>query len=309
MERAENLARIIDVNETFSRNSPGGGRNWLSIVQINSDEERFLARYGTATAENATAFYVLDGQNPTSILSAVRNARESARTLRPLISTEMWTQINMFYNRLLALGPQDIGRHNIPRLCSWVKEGCQTHTGITEGTFYRDQGWYFYQLGKYLERADQTTRLLDIKYHLLLPAPDQVGSAHDVSQWNALLRSAAGYHAFRRIYPRGMTPAAVAGFMLFNEGFPRSVQTCIRQLDGLLTDLKSKYMLRGGNAAMERIDEISSSLQENSIEQVIGRGLHEYMDWLQLCLSDVTRELGTDFFGHSPEVAAIQEQA
>ena len=94
-------------------------------------------------------FYVLDTENPTSIVSAIRAARENARTLRPLISTEMWTQINVFYNRLAALGPAEIAPHNLTRLCSMVKEACQAHTGITEGTFYRDQGWYFYQMGKH----------------------------------------------------------------------------------------------------------------------------------------------------------------
>jgi uncharacterized alpha-E superfamily protein len=306
MERAENLARILDVHETFSRDSRGA-KNWMSIVQLNADEKRFLSRYESATAQNVVNFYVLDMQNPTSIVSAIRAARENARTLRPLISTEMWTQINVFYNKLLSLGPSDIAPHNLTRLCSMVKEACQAHTGITEGTFYRDQGWYFYQLGKYLERADQTTRLLDIKYHTLLPLADGVGSPLDVSQWNAVLRSAAGYHAFRRVYPRGMTPAAVAGFMLYNESFPRSVTTCVRQIDGLLVRLKSRYILKGGSVAMERVDEIQAALHTRSIEDVIKTGLHEYLDWLQFHLNDVTQEISKAFFGALP-VGALAEQ-
>ena len=307
MERAENLARILDVHETFSRDSRGA-KNWMSIVQLNADEKRFLSRYESATAQNVVNFYVLDTQNPTSIVSAIRSARENARTLRPLISTEMWTQINVFYNKLLSLGPSDIAPHNLTRLCNMVKEACQAHTGITEGTFYRDQGWYFYQLGKYLERADQTTRLLDIKYHTLLPFADGVGSPLDVSQWNAVLRSAAGYHAFRRVYPRGMTPAAVAGFMLYNESFPRSVTTCVRQIDGLLVRLKSRYILKGGSKAMERVDEIQAALHSRSIEDVIKSGLHEYLDWLQLHLNDVTQEISKAFFGAVPAGALAEQE-
>jgi uncharacterized alpha-E superfamily protein len=307
MERAENLARILDVHETFSRDSRGA-KNWMSIVQLNADEKRFLSRYESATAQNVVNFYVLDTQNPTSIVSAIRSARENARTLRPLISTEMWTQINVFYNKLLSLGPSDIAPHNLTRLCNMVKEACQAHTGITEGTFYRDQGWYFYQLGKYLERADQTTRLLDIKYHTLLPFADGVGSPLDVSQWNAVLRSAAGYHAFRRVYPRGMTPAAVAGFMLYNESFPRSVTTCVRQIDGLLVRLKSRYILKGGSKAMERVDEIQAALHSRSIEEVIKIGLHEYLDWLQLHLNDVTQEISNAFFGAVPTGALAEQE-
>jgi uncharacterized alpha-E superfamily protein len=307
MERAENLARILDVHETFSRDSRGA-KNWMSIVQLNADEKRFLSRYESATAQNVVNFYVLDTQNPTSIVSAIRSARENARTLRPLISTEMWTQINVFYNKLLSLGPSDIAPHNLTRLCNMVKEACQAHTGITEGTFYRDQGWYFYQLGKYLERADQTTRLLDIKYHTLLPLADGVGSPLDVSQWNAVLRSAAGYHAFRRVYPRGMTTSAVAGFMLYNESFPRSVTTCVRQIDGLLVRLKSRYILKGGSKAMERVDEIQAALHSRSIEEVIKIGLHEYLDWLQLHLNDVTQEISNAFFGAVPTGALAEQE-
>jgi uncharacterized alpha-E superfamily protein len=307
MERAENLARILDVHETFSRDSRGA-KNWMSIVQLNADEKRFLSRYESATAQNVVNFYVLDTQNPTSIVSAIRSARENARTLRPLISTEMWTQINVFYNKLLSLGPSDIAPHNLTRLCNMVKEACQAHTGITEGTFYRDQGWYFYQLGKYLERADQTTRLLDIKYHTLLPCADGVGSPLDVSQWNAVLRSTAGYHAFRRVYPRGMTPAAVAGFMLYNESFPRSVTTCVRQIDGLLVRLKSRYILKGGSKAMERVDEIQAALHSRPIEDVIKTGLHEYLDWLQLHLNDVTQEISKAFFGAVPAGALAEQE-
>ena len=166
-------------------------------------------------------------ENPTSIVSAVSNARENARTLRPLISTEMWVQLNVFYNRLAAIGPEDLAPGRLAPLFAGIKEACQTHTGITEGTFFRDQGWYFYQLGRYLERADQTTRLLDIKYHLLLPQASDVGSPIDVSQWNALLRSAAGYHAYRRLHAASTTPARVAGFLLFNLAFPRSVHHCL----------------------------------------------------------------------------------
>lgn len=296
MERAENLARILDVNETFARDGDGA-IDWRPILALNADEARFLECYRDVTPENVLAFYILDAGNPTSILAAVRAARENARQLRPLISTEMWSQINVFYNRLLALGPHDLARHNLQRLCSFIKEACQAHTGITEGTFFRDQGWYFYQVGKYLERADQTTRLLDIKYHTLLPSVAAVGTPVDVSQWNTLLRSAAGYHAFRRVYPRGMTPAAVAGFLLFNDAFPRSVLVCVCEMEQLLHRLTSKYRLRNGNIVLERVDEVRAALGASTIDSVITSGLHEYLDGLQIIFADISRDIGAAFFG------------
>ena len=190
VERAEDLARILDVNETFSRDARGS-QNWLSIVQLHADEKRFFEKHPIATADAVIRFYVTDMENPTSIISAIRAARENARTLRPLISTEMWVHLNVFYNRLKAIDKTELAPGSMTRLLSWIKESCQTHTGITEGTFFRDQGWYFYQLGRYIERADQTTRLLDIKYHLLLPKTADVGSPIDASQWSAEQRAEA----------------------------------------------------------------------------------------------------------------------
>lgn len=295
MERAENLSRILDVHETFARDSYGI-TNWLPILRLNADEKRFFELYPTAGAKNVLNFYVLDQQNPTSIIAAIAAARENARQLRPLISTEMWAHLNMFYNRLLALEPADLAAHNIQRLCASIKEACQTHTGITEGTFFRDQGWYFYNLGRNLERADQTTRLLDIKYHTLLPSPRDVGTPIDISQWNSLLRSAAGYHAFRRVYPRGMTPAGVAGFLLFNDNFPRSVLVCMREVDSLLNRLNSKYRLRRGTLPLERSDELLGNLANQSINAVIAVGLHEYLDGLQINFASLSNDIAQAFF-------------
>ena len=305
VERAENLARILDVNETFSRDSRGG-QNWRSIVQLNSDEERFFATHSAATTQSVVKFYVIDSANPTSIVSAIRSARENARTLRPLISTEMWVQLNVFHNRLAALGEADLTPGRLAGLFGSIKEACQTHTGITEGTFFRDQGWYFYQLGRYIERADQTTRLLDIKYHLLLPSPSDVGSLTDVSQWNALLRSAAGYHAYRRLHAASTTPARVAGFLLLNQAFPRSVHHCVREVSQLLSEVKSHYGLRHGNDAAEELDRLRAVLGTLDISTILSEGLHEFLDLMQQQLSAVTRDLSIAFFGYSPGAARAQ---
>ncbi len=308
IERAENLARILDVNETFSRDSRGW-QNWLSVLQLYADEERFAEAHGVATAQKVIHFYVLDPENIGSILSCVRFARENARTLRPLISTEMWVQLNTFYNALRALTSADIREPRLARVCSSIKEGCQSHTGITEGTFYRDEGWYFYQLGRNVERADQTTRLLDVKYHLLLPSPAAVGSPFDVSQWNAVLRSASGFHAFRRVHSSGMSPAKVSGFLLLDPGFPRSVAACVAAIERTLTELKHVYRLHGGVAAAERLDELRTVLADKSIDEVIGTGLHEFLDWVQQRLILFAEDLGRDFFGAEPEAATQDGQS
>jgi uncharacterized alpha-E superfamily protein len=308
VERAENLARILDVNETFSRDSRGG-QNWRSVLQLYGDEARFKALHGTATAESVLRFYVTDAANPTSIVSAVRSARENARALRPLISNEMWTQVNVLHNRLGALGDGALAAGNRARLFGQVKEACQTHVGVMEGTFYRGQGWHFCRMGRYIERADQTTRLLDIKYHLLLPNPGDVGSPLDVSQWNALLRSAAGYQAFRQIHPEGITPRRVAGFLLLDARFPRSVALCVREAGMLLDGLRSSHNLRGGTGAAEELDRLHAVLSAVPIGEVLKKGLHQFLDVIQRQLIAVTDDLAGTFFGHGPAQGQSQSQS
>ena len=166
--------------------------------------------------------------------------------------------------------------------------------------FYRDAGWSFYQMGRNLERADQTTRLLDVKYHLLLPSPAVVGSPVDISQWNAVLRSASGYHAYRRVQPSGMTAASVAGFLLFHAEFPRSVHACVRALDEGLADLRANSALEAGTQAAAELEVLLASLRSESIDAVIARGLHEYIDGIQIRLMAITAALGREFFGLEP---------
>ncbi len=296
VERAENLARILDVNATFSRDS-SGAQNWLSIVELNADAEAFAERFGEVTEQAVLRFYVTDTTNYTSIASSIAEARENARTLRPLISTEMWTQLNILHNRLADLEEGALAPHHLSALLRTIREDVQTHTGITEGTLYRDQSWFFYQIGRYIERADQITRLVDIKYHLLLPRISDVGSAIDVSQWSALLRSAAGYHAFRRLGSGEMTPGAIAGFLLLDPRFPRSVACCVQELETLLITLKSRYALRGGNDAAEELDRLRAVLGTLRIETILREGLHEFVDLIQRQLVAVTREMSIAFFG------------
>jgi len=295
MERVENLARILDVTDTFVRHG-ADQTGWRSVVQINADEQRFFETHAEATAETVLRFYVTDKENPTSIAASLFAARENARTLRPMISTEMWSQINMFYNRARMLTAEDMRPSRVSQICAFLKEGCQAHAGITGGTFFRDQGWAFYSVGKYLERADQTSRLVDIKYHTLLPSAFDVGGAQDVNQWHALLRAASGYHAYRRVCPSGMTPASVAGFLLLNGAFPRSIVLSVRQMEHYLSQLGSGYGLRGAYKALEEMEELHAALMDQSIEQILSRGLHEFLDWVQVQLNNVLRAIAQAFW-------------
>jgi uncharacterized alpha-E superfamily protein len=299
IERAENLSRILDVNATFARDSRGG-LDWLPVLQLNDDEQPFFERHADATADAVLHFYVIDHQNPTSIVSAVGNARANAHALRPLISREMWSQLNTFHNWLATLDAKALAPGHLTRLLGEIKEACQTHTGVTEGTFYRDQGWFFYWLGRYLERADQTTRLLDIKCLVLLSDTPDGGEAVDISQWNVLLRSAAAYHPYRRVQPGRVTPAGVARFLLQNPSFPRSVLLCASEAERLLRDLRSSFALQKGAGAAAELAALRNALVTPTVTEILDQGLHSFLDLVQARLLAITTDL-TEAFFHSAD--------
>ncbi|MBB3065288.1 alpha-E domain-containing protein [Limibacillus halophilus] len=297
MERAENLARILQVNESFARDRLGA-RDWLPILQLNDDEERFFKIHNEASADNVVHFYLLDRKNPTSIIASVHQARENARALRHLISTEMWTQVNVFHGRLTGLRSKDLALEKLSLVCSEVKESCQAHAGITEGTYYRDEGWHFYNLGRYLERADQTSRLLDIKYRRpsLDIAPSTEDPASDASLWNTLLRSGAGYHAFRRVHPRGMIAADVLRFFLCDPAFPRSITTCVRELEELVAELQREYGLTASTDIKEKLKELNRLACQPTDDEDRGDHVNRLMDRIQFLLVELSNAIDAQFF-------------
>ncbi len=293
VERIGNLARVLDVTRTFARDGDDGP-SWVAIVRINGDEQRFFAKHGTANADSVARFYLLDRDNPTSIQSAIYSARENARTLRALISTEMWLQINVFYQRIRDLAEADIAPEMLSRLCAMLRDGTQAHAGVTEGTFYRDQSWHFYSIGRHIERADQVTRLLDIKFNpLLRSSTDGEGES---GQWNTLLRAAGGYHAYRRVQRHGYVPQEVAAFLLNDPSFPRSLGLNLAMLDWHLTQLRSRYHLRASGAPLERLDDLRALLANLKIDSILRDGLSAFLDGIQHQLAKLHADVATAFF-------------
>lgn len=300
VERAENLARLLDVQETFARDSRGV-HDWVAMVTLNGDLERFRTAGLEATAETVLRFYLLDRANPTSIVSDLRAARENARMLRSLISTEMWVQLNIFYNRVRALQPDDLAEERLARTCAMIKESCEAHAGITAGTFYRDEAWNFYELGRAIECADQTTRLVDAKFVTLGGHGDTPEAVIDASQWVAVLRSAASFQAFRRHHPHGLRPAEIVAFLYSDWRLPRSVAHCLGVIEHNLTELRRQYHLKGTAAALEHLDGLRDDLQADRVRVLVRQGgLHAFNDWLQRGLIELTNLIGRSFFGHAP---------
>jgi len=306
IERIENLARLLDVTKTFASGA-GDEAAWIAILRINGDVEAFYKKHRDANGHTVAHFYLLDRDNTTSVPATLHWARENARTLRALISTEMWQQMNVFYQQVLALKEEDILAANLSRLCTFLKEGCQAHTGITEGTFYRDQSWCFYTVGRHLERADQTTRLLDIKFGRVIDtAADQ---AVDAGEWNSLLRAVGGYHAFRRTHPYGFLPRDIAHFLLHDGAFPRSVGLNLSQVDWVLSQLRARYGLRGILPALERVDTLRGRLSSQNMVDLLRRGISPFLDWMQKELGLLHGDLVTNIFAAEHAPAKTQTQA
>ncbi len=293
LERVENLARLIDVTQTFE--GPGGeAGSWSALVSINADGPNLKGR--PIDAQTVKSFYLLEHDNPNGVPASLEFARTNARTLRPLISTEMWMQLNVFHRSVMATTASDLEGDALSRLCRHIKEGIQAHTGITEGTFARDQGWHFYMIGRLLERTDQITRLLDIKYHLLVQGSGEERRLVDLTQWNAVLRAAAGYHAFRRVAQAGFEPWDVVSFLLSDTTFARSASLCMRDIGWHLERLRARYNLRDTAGPLEQVDELREALRSGSGFIQPAGGLHEFLDKLQRDLNRLASLIGTAFF-------------
>lgn len=295
LERVENMARLIDVAQSFE--SPGFETEvWFGLVRINADEDSFLARGFASSAIRVKKFYLLDKDNITSIPACLEMARTSARTLRPLISMEMWKQLNIFHRFVTSITEDDLEGDALSRLCARIREGVQAYTGIAEGTLYRDQGWYFHELGRYLERADQTTRVLDIKYTASLPREGEEKRVADLTQWNAVLRVASGYYHFKRLARAEFSAQDVVQFLLRDASGPRSVLLCVRRIESHLDDLRRHYGLVNVAEALERAGVLRAFLLEKPLGHILATGLHEYLDLVQIHLQELACAIGHAFF-------------
>jgi uncharacterized alpha-E superfamily protein len=297
-ERAESLSRILETQTSFQRGR-GGDNSWAWIVALYSEEEAFAKSFPEASAENVIRYYMAYVDNPvSSIQSTIRAARENARALRPMLSTDMWYQLNDFHNRLFAFGPGDFSEVRLSRTCDAIKRGCYAQLGVAESTLYHDETWPFFRLGLYVERVDQISRLLDVRF-----AQQQTGLAHDAGRfdftfWTILLRAASAYHAYRRVFPRNIEPNEVARFLIFDVQLPRSVAYCLSEIQTMIALLRSNFGLRHASAAAEQVEAMIAGIQTAHHNERLLERLHAFNDWLQLSLIRLTEELAEAFFGY-----------
>ncbi|NDC34706.1 MAG: alpha-E domain-containing protein [Synechococcaceae bacterium WB9_2_112] len=286
VERAENLSRFVEVSEAMALDCPpGSAEPWLPLIDASGDRELFDVLYPNGSPDDVVHFLVNAEGNPSSIVNCIAIARENARQIREVITTEMWEQINGMYWNLQddndsfwQLPPQEQLRE--------IRRACQLFYGITDATLSRDLSWQFSRLGRLIERADKTTRILDVKYFLLLPSPDEVGGVLDELQWISLLRSAGAYQMFRQARQQAIEPKAVAAFLLLDPIFPRSVRYCLERISETLRIIRGSAV-PGAPDDLECLAGLTlARWSYTRIDELIGGGLHESIDALQ---SDLNR--------------------
>ncbi len=293
LERAASLARVIEMQCSFGALDPENGWSWL--LALHQDEERFKERF-EMSSRNIMTFYVTDTANVGSIRSSINWARDNARALRPFIPTEMWVQINTFHTAVEAVCSTEIAMEQLPRTCAEVRSGCLAQIGIAESTLFRDEGYQFFKLGLLVERADQTSRLLDVKFAVDASAAPSVDPSNEFVFWSTILRTAAAYQVFHRLEPNGADRERVARFLIFNPSHPRSIGFCVREMSEALNILRHSFRLGKVRQCMERCEVMMDSLQTAARDPQLADHLHEFNDTVQQSLFSITEAIQTAFF-------------
>jgi uncharacterized alpha-E superfamily protein len=276
IERAENTARVLDVAHRTSLlplDIEGTEAYlWYAPLNITGCAGSYEIKHGLAKADTVTRYMALDPNNPASIYNCLRLARENARAVRGAITSEMWEIINATWLELNRL-PKEMDDEKFTDFFDWVKDRSHLFRGVTLGTILKDIALSFIKLGTFLERADNTARILDVKYHILLPSVNDVGGAADYYQWGSLLKSVSAFEAYRKIYRDVISPLRVAELLILRDDMPRSLHACMNEVEAELLVINGS----SGREARRLAGEQHASLHFGRIEDVFAQGLHEYL--------------------------------
>jgi uncharacterized alpha-E superfamily protein len=244
-------------------------------------------------------FLLADPANANSILSCLVAARENARSVREVISADMWEQVNRFYLMVRDAVSKGLSSHNLHPFLLDVKANSHLFLGITDATMSHSEGWHFARLGRLLERADKTSRILDVKYFMLLPTVAEVGTPFDIIQWSALLKSASALEMYYRRFGR-ISPDDVAAFLVLDSTFPRAIRYCLIKSEDSLHAISGSEHGAYQNQAEKRLGRLRAGLDFADVEDCIADGLHEFVDHFQAQLNDVGDAIFGTFFAPRP---------
>ncbi|WP_415019739.1 alpha-E domain-containing protein [Aestuariivirga sp.] len=297
MERAENMARLLEVGHRISL-MPGaieGHRDeWRSTLLSAACDQSYAAKYDTITAQKVADFLIFDESNPSSIRSVVRTARNNGRAVRTALTRDVWESINTTWNDLVAVNPAELTPDRLPVFLDWVKQRSMSFRGAILGTMLRNENYYFSQLGNFVERADNTARILDVKYFILLPKATDVGSDIDLHQWGQILRSVSAHRAYRWFYRNsGYKAWLVAEFLILREEMPRSL---LFSYSWICTALAGLAQLHGKRYDIHaQAEETRDGLRKGRMEDIFQSGLHEYLQHFIQSNNQLSRDIATTY--------------
>ena len=279
LERAENLARMLDVSYSLSlmpQDGRGDGLDELAMpLLITGTLDAYLGWHGELHAERMLHFFALDANNPASIYSCLRAARGNAHAVRGRITADMWENVNATWLEMRTIADEGLGRYGISRFCEWVKQRSHLFRGATFGTLMRHDAFRFIRLGTYIERADNTLRLLDARYEMLGDDAAGIsdGSAYGYYQWSALLRALSAFEAFTELYREAPGARQVAELLILRDDVPRSLRSCLDEINQILASLPGN----NGRPAQRLVAELDARLRYTGIDDILAEGLHGWL--------------------------------
>jgi uncharacterized alpha-E superfamily protein len=272
---------------------------WKPLVKVTGDVDLFNRKYGDASQENVIQFLTFDSDYPNSILSCLISARENARSIREIISSEMWEQVNKFYLLVKDAAQDSSALDRSHDFFDEVKRSSHLFTGLTMDTMSHGEGWHFSRLGRLIERADKTSRILDVKYFLLLPQVEYVGTPYDNIQWSAVLKSASGLEMYRKRFHQ-ITPRQVVDFLIFDREFPRAIGYCLQKAEDSLHAISGTASGTYSNLAERKLGRLNVDLNFTDAQAVIVSGVHEFLDHFQMKMNEVGDAIFETFFAMRP---------
>lgn len=282
LERAETAARLLDVGQriTLMPNTEQGYRNeWNSLLRASGTADLFAQKYDAPSQENLEEFLFFDRDNPASVVSCFERARESGRIVRTALTGQVWDALNTGYQELRRIERVRRAKLDIADLADFVIRVGSTVRGAVRATQLRNDGWHFLNTGYGLERADATARLLDVKYFVLLPRVEFIGSGLDTYQWQVILRALSSHRAFHWAYGGDVSASRVADFLILNNESPRSLITSVTETAWHLDDLARRYGLNASATARDKIHELQDIMLARDIDMIFDEGLHEFLSW------------------------------
>jgi uncharacterized alpha-E superfamily protein len=293
-ERAENTARMLDVRVQYSlmpQSALAAQQGWRTMLGVCELEEAFDAKYSALNQKEVIDFMVRDPDNPSSIASCLTGARENARAVRGTLTTEVWETENTTWLELQHHLKSGVLEHNPGQFLEWVKHRSHLSRGVTLGTMVQDEAFNFVRLGTFLERADNTARILDVKFKFLAADTIEVGEQREFYYLAALLRSVSAFEIYRKVYRDAITPARVAELLILHAKMPRSLVTCMAAVVANLQDIRNDL-----SRDTERLaGKLHATLQFALIDDILEEGLHDFLTAFLASIEELGKRISSDF--------------